>query len=75
MVIDLCGYIVYLPIVFVGMSKARKAAVGKWAYINLDKYAALLSRREICIKSMRIIGNGVSPDSANCVLHGRNNNR
>ncbi|MCM1440465.1 MAG: hypothetical protein NC131_14875 [Roseburia sp.] len=72
-VIKLCGYAIYLPIVFIGIPKARKAAVGKWAYINLDRYAALPSRHEVCIKPMRIIGNNVNPDGANRVLHGRNN--
>lgn len=57
MIFDLCiGIIVYLPSVFVGIAKPRKAAIGKWEYICLDPYPIFPSRHEICIKPIRIIG-------------------
>ena len=55
MVFALClGIIVCLPSVFVGITKPRKAAVGKWEYIKMDPYPIFPSRHEVCIKPMRI---------------------
>ena len=55
MTIDLCGIIVYLPTIFIGITKARKAAAGKWDYVCLDQYTIRPSRHEVRIKPMRII--------------------
>lgn len=72
MTIDLYGIIVYLPAIFIGITKTRKAAVGKWAYIYLDQYVILPSRHEVRIKPMRIINQvKLQIQMRDCVLYGR----
>ncbi len=60
MIIDLCGVIVYLHALFIGIPKSRKSAVGKWKYLYLDQYNILPSRHEVHIESMRIIEKNIN---------------
>lgn len=69
MVFALClGIIVCLPSVFVGITKPRKAAAGKWEYIKMDPYPIFPSRHEACIKPMR--GNYIAGHNVHMYAYG-----